>query len=1219
MKTSEKEKEILKFWKKEKIFEKGLQKSKKNPKFIFYEGPPGANGRPGLHHVLSRSYKDIICRYKAMKGFYVERRAGWDTHGLPVELEVEKQLQIKTKQDIEKLGIDKFVENCKNLVWRYKTEWEKMTEEIGFWLDFDNAYITYDPLYIESLWYTIKEIYKKGLLYEDEKIVPWCPRCQTSLSSHEVSLGYQKVKDPAIYIKLKLKNKDSKGNKFNTQQNQSEARNKNKIFNNHSKSNIYFLAWTTTPWTLPGNMALAVNSRIDYVLMENEGEQFILAKERIKYLFKDESKFHIIKEFKGKDLVGLEYEPLYQTPNLDFQTPNQSKIYYVVAGDFVSTDEGTGIVHIAPAFGEDDMAVWRQQNSNLKFSIFKPVDEQGKMKTPGYKWDKLFVKDADPLIIGDLKNRNLLLKEELYEHEYPFCWRCKNPLLYYLHSSWFFATEKIKEKLIKNNQKVNWVPPFIKEGRFGKWLEEIQDWNFSRERYWGTPLPIWKCNNCNNIEVIGSREDIRKQKFSTNRYFILRHGLAQQNVKGILSSSLQNKFHLTNIGKLEVKKSVLKLKKLLGKEKLDIIFSSDIQRCKETSEIVSRELGTKVIFSSKLRELNFGEYDGSTVEKYRNDFPFSILRFEKRLPKGESWNDCKLRMLKFINNVEKKYQNKNILIVSHGDPLWLLESVMKGLNNEEILKSRDKIMMSKGELREIEMKKFPYNKKGELDFHRPFVDEIEFYCPNCKRKKMQRVKEVGDVWFDSGAMPFAQNYWPFSQPKNKKSKPPELFPANFICEGIDQTRGWFYTLLAVSSLLGFSTPYKNVLVLGLVLDKKGKKMSKSKGNAVFPEEMINKYGADAIRFYFFTVNQPWEGKRFDEKDLRKTYNRFILTVENLLNFLLLYTKKSKASSTEIKNILDRWILSKMENLKKDVDQLLSNYDVVKAARLIENFVVDDLSNWYLRRSRERLKKGDRGTIFTFNYVLLNLSLLLAPFTPFLSEEIYQKVKGFNFERKKSVHLENFPQVKKEFLNKNLEEKMNEVKEIVALGLAERKKSGIKVRQPIASLKIKNQISSFATTRRDAQRILFFSRLGRSFNGRREESSLRPSKIKNNEGLLNLIKDELNVKEVIFDSNINGKVELDTKITPELKNEGILREILHQIQEMRKSAKLKPKDKIQIIYDFPKDFAVIFKKNEELIKNFTLAKEITTTKKPPYLIERQLNEDGKVFWLAIKKV
>lgn len=1164
------EKKVLNFWRREDVFQRGIKKNKKNPKFIFYEGPPGANGRPGLHHVLSRSYKDIVCRYKAMKGFYVERRAGWDTHGLPVELEVEKQLQTKTKQDIEKLGVGRFVEECQNLVWRYKAEWEEVTEKIGFWLDFENAYITYDPLYIESLWYVIKEIYNKGLLYEEEKIVPWCPRCQTSLSSHEVSLGYQKVKEPAIYVKFKLKNLPKKL--------QAE------------KLKSYFLAWTTTPWTLPGNMALAVNPDIDYAMVKTQNLKFkteeylILAKERLEKIFKN-TEYKIAKEFKGKDLIGLEYEPLYPPTT----NSKQQITYKILAGDFVSTKEGTGIVHIAPAFGEDDYQLAKREFSIFNFQFLKTVDEEGKMKTPGYKWDRLFVKDADYLIIDDLKRRNLLLKEELYEHDYPFCWRCKTPLLYYLHPSWFFAVEKIKEKLIKSNQKINWVPSFIKDGRFGKWLEEIQDWNFSRERYWGTPLPLWKCKNCNNIEVIGSREDLKKQKFSTNRYFILRHGIAKQNVKGIISSSPEGKFPLTLIGKSQIKKTAKDLKKILGKEKLDVIFSSDLQRCKETAEIVSKELGAEIIFSKKLRELDFGKYDGSSITEYQKEFPYSLSRFQERLPKGESWNDCKKRMLKTIESIEKKYQNKNILIVSHGDPLWLLEGLMKGLNNEEMLGSRKK-MIKKGELKKLEFKKFPYNKKGELDFHRPFVDEIEFYCPCCQKEKMQRIKEVGDVWFDSGAMPFAQVHWPFSQSqkakvKSQKPKPPELFPADFICEGVDQTRGWFYTLLAVSLLLGFSAPYKNVLTLGLVLDNQGKKMSKSKGNVVWPKEMIEKYGADAIRFYFFTINQPWESKRFDENDLRKTYNRFILTTENLINFFLLYSKKKKIALPESKSVLNQWILSRTENLKKDVDKFLSDYEIVKAARLIENFVIDDLSNWYLRRSREKIKNGNKETIDTFHYVLFNLSLILAPFTPFLSERIYQKVTGFNFKNKKSVHLECFSKEKKEFIKKPLEEKMEKVREIVALGLAERKKAGIKVRQPLASLKF--QISNF--------------------------------KFQNE--LINLIKDELNVKEVKIEKGIKDelKVQLDTHITPELKNEGILREILHQIQEMRKSAKLKPEDKIEIVYDAVDDISRVIKNNEDVIKKTTIAKEITLRKKPPYLVEKQTTIDGKEIWLAIKKI
>ena len=923
------EKEILDFWKKNKVFEKSLEARKNKRPFIFYEGPPGLNGSPGLHHTLSRVFKDIVCRYKTMQGFLVERKAGWDVHGLPVELQAEKELGIKTKKEIEKYGVEEFNEKCKEIIKRYKKEWEDLTERIGFWLDLKNPYITSDPDYIETLFWIIKNLWKKGFLYQDFKIVAWCPRCQTALSSHEVAQGYKKVEDPSLFVKVKLK-------KF-------------------KKRNTYLLIWTTTPWTLPANIAVAVNPRFDYVLIKKDKEHLILAKKRLKEVLKDQD-YKVLEEFKGKMLEGLSYFPLFSLPK------DISLSYHkVVLADFVSLDEGTGLVHLAPAFGEEDYQVFV---SKIKKEISKSasppitVNEEGKMKK-GIIGEGKFVKEADKLIIKDLKKRNLVFKIETYLHDYPFCWRCKTPLLYYLHRSWFLNVKKVKRKLLQNNKKINWIPSYLKEGRFGNFLKEVRDWNFSRERYWGTPLPVWKCGKCGNIFVLGSKEELRKRKYSSNRYFLMRHGFSEKNKKRIIDLDLEGKRPLTKEGKKEARES---LENLSRKVKIDVIYSSDILRAKETAEIAKKIFPkAKLYFEKDLRDTNFGEYEGKPEKEFYEKIG-SLEEVFKTPPKGgESWGECLKRVLKVVQKIDKRHKGKNILIISHGDPLWLLEGAFAGKERKELIALRKESYIKTGEIREVIFRIFPYNREGEIDFHRPWIDEVEFLCEKCGGR-MKREKVVCDVWFDSGAMPFAQCHFPFEIKKETFLK--QKFPADYICEGIDQTRGWFYTLLCVSTLLSFGPSYKNVISLGHVLDKKGEKMSKSKGNVVDPWMIVDKYGADSLRWYFFTINQPWDSKNFDEVQVRKAFNKFILTFFNSFLFWKQYSPSLNLSQKEIekiiqkkrKKILDDWILSKLEDLKQKVNRLLDKFDIVSAAREIEKFTLDHLSNWYIRRSRERFQK-----------------------------------------------------------------------------------------------------------------------------------------------------------------------------------------------------------------------------------------------------------------------
>jgi len=954
----ETEQNILNSWKKNKIFEKSLEKTKNGPKFVFYEGPPFANGLPGIHHLLARALKDVILRYKTMQGFFVERKAGWDTHGLPTEMAAEKSLGIKSKKEIEE-DINKFIEECRNSVFTYKKEWEEFTERIGYWLDLKNSYITCSNEYIESLWWILKQIWDKKLLYQDYKVVPYCPRCGTSLSSHEVAQGYKAIKEPVIYVKLKIKSKTR-----------------------NLKPNTYLLVWTTTPWTLPGNVAVAINQRFIYAVVKTNGEYLILAKDRIEA---SGVKGEIVEEFKGENLLGIEYEPLF-----NFIKPDK-KAYFVVPGDFVSIEEGTGLVHMAPAFGEDDMEVGKENN----LPVLMTVDETGCLKPSVKQWAGMFVKDADPLIIKDLEKRGLIFKKELYEHDYPFCWRCDSPLLYYAKQSWFIKVTAVKDELIKNNKKINWVPDYIKEGRFGEWLKEVKDWNLSRERYWGTPLPIWQCEKCKETICIGSIEELKKK--------------------------------------------------------------------------------------AGVSEIN--------------------------------------------------------------------------------------------------------------DLHRPHIDEIFLKC-DCKGD-MKRVPEVVDCWFDSGAMPFAQWHYPFEN-KDRIDKG-EFFPADFICEGVDQTRGWFYTLLVISTILGLGNSYRNVISHGIVLDTKGRKMSKSKGNVIKPSDVIDEYGADVARFYFYTVNPVGEPKRFDFKDVQTLYRRFFNTLINAEKFFVTYTKEEFKPKEDFKseNLLDRWIVSILENLNSQIIEKLDNYDIVGAARLFEE-LVENLSNWYIRRSRKRFHSASeqnsvRGkkvgkdfedTSQTLYYVLLKLTQLLAPFTPFISDSLYKDLGG----KKESVHLRNYPISRKDLIDEKLEEEMRRVREIVNLGLKERARLGIKVRQPLKEIVV-----------------------GNLADGLKKE-------------LKDLIKEELNVKNFRTELKLKEKIKLDEVITVKLREEGMVREIIRNIQEMRKQISLRPEDEILVWYLGASELNEVLTKNKEFILKEAKAKDLILREKSKKVFdtEREVEIDNRKLWIGIKK-
>ncbi len=1177
------EDKILKFWKKNRVFEKSIEQRKKEKEFIFYDGPITVNAKPGIHHALARIFKDTIPRFKTMRGFKVERKNGWDTHGLPVELEVEKKFGFKTKKDIEEYGIAKFNKACKESVQSYIPFFRDLTEKIGYWVDMDNSYITYKPDYIETLWWIIKKAWENDLLYKDYKVVPYCPRCGTSLSSHEVAQGYKKIREPAIFVKFKVKS------------------------NNPKWQNVSILSWTTTPWTLPANVALAVNPKMYYIRIPDyreDGHRLILGFENLKTILKkglfDEryKKEKDVDIFKGSEIIGIEYEPIFE-----FSKP-EKPAFRVISADFISKEEGTGVVHIAPAFGEDDMIVGKTNN----LPIILNVDEEGKFKEEVKTFAGKFVKEADPLIVEDLGRRKVLFQKEDYEHDYPFCWRCHSPLLYYAKDSWWIKTTALREKLIKNNQKINWIPAYLKEGRFGEWLREVKDWAVSRERYWGTPLPIWRCQKCGEFKAIGSKEELFSQQYNRNKYLILRHGKTPYQTRGekkIYDWPSLDTFPLIEKGKKKIQKLVKKLKK----EKIDIIYSSDSLRTRQTAEIVAKELDLKINFDPRLRDINIGIYQGREKKEFRRDFPKNLKRFEKRITGGESWSDIKKRILGFVKDIDTQYEGKSILIVSHGDPLWLLEGAVKGLSNEVMLKENlDRKFIKTGELRKIKANPLIYDENGDLDFHRPYIDEIKFSCKKCG-SLMEREKYVLDCWFDSGAMPFAQSHWPFEQ--KKKEKPPRLFPAQYISEGIDQTRGWFYTLLAVSTALGFESPYKNVVCLGHVLDAKGEKMSKSKGNIVDPWQVINKYGADALRWYFYTVNQPSDSKLFTDKDVEGTLKKFLLTYWNCWTFLETYGKRLKnKNKIESKNILDKWIISKLNNLISEVTANLDNYNIVFSTRSIENFVIEDLSHWYIRRSRKRFhfssskksekdRKDAQEAITTLYHALLILTRLTAPFVPFLSEEIYQKLeKLMKFSKKKnnfrSVHLENWPEVKKEKIDQKLNQQMELTRKIVSLGQKARIKAQIKVRQPLLELQIKNYelINEF----------------------------------------LDLIKEELNIKKIqsvpklterenwVIEGDEQLKVSLNIEITPELKKEGILREVIRQIQEARKELGLKQKDKITIQFSASDEMSEIIKDNKKFILTNTFAKKLEFLKDSDLIsgTKKEVKVDNEKLYIGISK-
>ncbi len=1101
-----KEEGILNFWKENQIFEKTLEKKAPMGEFVFFEGPPTANAKPALHHLEARVFKDALPRYKTMRGYHVPRKAGWDTHGLPVELQIEKKLGFTSKKDIEAYGIEKFNKECKDSVFEYIGEWEKFTERIGYWVNLNEAYYTFKNSYIETLWSILSKVEEKGLLYKDYKVLPWCPRCGTALSSHELAQGYQDDKDLSVYAKFKI------------------------VGFEHA----YFVAWTTTPWTLPGNVALAVGADIDYVEAKVGGEIYVLAKERLSLLA---DPYEIVAEHKGREMVGMAYEPLYPFLKENYKGEGIEKAYKVYEADFVTTTDGTGIVHTAVMYGQDDFVL----GTALGLPKYHMVDETGHFKPEAGFLAGKFVKDesTDVEIIKDLAHRGLLFKKEKYEHSYPHCWRCKTPLIYYARDSWYIGMSKLRDELVKENEGINWEPEYIKEGRFGEWLREIKDWAISRERYWGTPLPIWQNADGSKRIIVDSVETLKKYaKSNGNKFIFVRHGEAESNVRKICSSDVAKQYHLTEQGRSEAKR----VGENIGQA--HAMYTSPYLRTTETAEIVAETLGfnkNQIIVDNRLSEFDFGEFDEKPFESYLEYRRKVMTSHDVKIAGGESYLDARKRFGEFLYEIDSKHKNQKIVVVTHGIGLESSAIVVDRKDLRPSKRPADMPSHPTGDVVTFDFAPLPNDDNFELDLHRPYIDEVVLEKDG---EEYTRVKEVLDVWFDSGAMPFAQD------PKNI------LYPADFISEAIDQTRGWFYTLHAIGVLMGKGRAYKNVICLGHILDKEGKKMSKSIGNVVNPWEMMDKYGVDTLRLWMYSVNQPGESKNFDERTVDELQKRVFNLLDNVYSFYELFRDKEvEVEEVKSADVLDKWILARLDKLVSEMTDKLDNYKLMEPVRALREFV-DDLSTWYVRRSRERIKEGNKEAKATLYFALKRVSTLLAPFAPFAAEDLYQKLRKDNDPL--SVHLTEWPTLRQgsawqaatKMFGKNKDEeilgKMAETRRLVSLALEARQKANIKVRQPLQKLEVKTDALD--------------------------------------EEYLQIIKDELNIKAVEINNSMEGDVLLDTNLTPELMEEGKMRDAIRVIQEWRKEQNLKPGEIAQ--YTINDGQSDLFMKYAEEIKKAT---------------------------------
>ncbi|MEI6420049.1 MAG: class I tRNA ligase family protein [bacterium] len=1098
-----KEEEILNFWRENKIFEATLEKAAPKGEFCFYDGPPFATGTPHYGHLLAGTIKDVIPRYKTMCGFHVNRKWGWDTHGLPIENIVEKELGLKSKKDIEDYGLKGFNEMARSRVMRYAADWKVVVPRMGRWVDMEKDYKTMDPSFMETVIWVFKSLYDKGLVYEGFKPMHLCPHCGTTLSNFEVAQGYKDITDISVTAKFLLAD----------------------------QSKTYILAWTTTPWTLPGNVALAVNPEIDYVKIKINEEFYILAESRLAVI---KEPYEIVEKVIGQNLIGLSYVPVFEYYVSDSSIKNIENGYKIYGADFVTTEDGTGVVHIAPAFGDDDLKLG--QKNNLPF--IQHVGYDGRFKKEVTDFVGQLVKPienpqlADIEIIKYLAGKGALYSKEKIIHSYPHCWRCHTPLLNYATSSWFVEVTKFRDDLVKANQSVDWTPNDIRDGRFGKWLEGARDWAISRSRFWGSPLPIWRCKDCEKIEVVGGVDDIKKQTRGTNKYFIARHGEAENNVLGILSCVADRPHHLTEKGREQVRMAAEDLK---TKERIDYIYYSPFVRTKETTEIFAKVLGLnkeQLIEENRLHEVNAGILDMKSDAEYQAYFGSREEKFYKTIEGGETHTEVKNRMTSVLYDLAKKYEGKNILFVTHNTPAWLMVAGALGDTPEQAIALRqEREFIHNSEVKLIDFAPIPHNDSYELDFHRPYIDDVTWKC-TCSGE-MRRVPEVFDCWFESGSMPYAQYHHPFENLDKFNPEKDIGFSADFIAEGLDQTRGWFYSMLVIAVGLFGKSSYKNVVVNGIVLAEDGQKMSKSLKNYPDPMIVVDKYGADALRYYM--MSSPVvkaEDLRFSEKGVDEVMKKLIMRLNNVYTFFETYKNDLKSEVFVSENVLDKWVVAKLKELAESMTSSLEKYELDRASRPLLDFV-DDLSTWYLRRSRDRFKSEDiqdkQWALQTTKQILLGYVKLLAPFMPFVAENLFQNLRSD--KDTKSVHLESWPVLGALAAEeKDLLEKMVEVRKVVTLGLEARAKASLKVRQPLASLSLKDEV------------------------------------LKGKEGLIGLLIDEVNVKEIKFNNVQEVTVVLDTVITPELKKEGVFRDFLRSVQEARKITGLVVSDIVKMQID-----------------------------------------------------